>query len=129
MEILLRIAPLCVTGAALALVIRQGSPVMGLLLTLCATVCVLLFLARPVAELFDFFRELGDKSGLSPALLAPLYKTAGIALIVRVSGALCRDAGESALAVAVESAGSVCALLTAMPLLREVLNMLLRLMA
>jgi stage III sporulation protein AD len=129
MELVTRAALLCVTGAALALVIRQGSQVMGLLLTLCVTVSVLLFLSRPVAELFDFFRELGEKSGLSPALLAPLYKTAGIALVVRTSGALCRDAGESALAASVETAGTVCALLAALPLLREVMDMLLKLMA
>lgn len=120
---------MCVTGAALALVVRQGSQVMGLLLTLGVAVTVLLFLARPAAELFDFFRELGDKSGLSPALLAPLYKTAGIALVVRTGGALCRDAGETALAGVVEGAGTLCALLTALPLLREVMDMLLKLMA
>lgn len=120
---------MCVTGAALALVVRQGSQVMGLLLALGVAVTVLLFLARPAAELFGFFRELGDKSGLSPALLAPLYKTAGIALVVRTGGALCRDAGETALAGVVESAGTLCALLTALPLLREVMDMLLRLMA
>ena len=129
MEILFRVVPLCVAGAALALVLRQGSPVMGLLLALCVTVSVLLFLARPAAELFDFLRELGERSGLSPGLLAPLYKTAGIALVVRTGGALCRDAGESALAGAVESAGTVCALLTALPLLREVMDMLLKLMS
>ena len=129
MEILFRVVPLCVTGAALALVLRQSSPVMGLLLTLCVTVSVLLFLARPAAELFDFLRELGERSGLSPALLAALYKTAGIALVVRTGGALCRDAGESALAGAVEGAGTVCALLTALPLLREVMDMLLKLMS
>ena len=115
MELVTRAALLCVTGAALALVVRQGSQVMGL--------------ARPAAELFDFFRELGDKSGLSPALLAPLYKTAGIALVVRTGGALCRDAGETALAGVVEGAGTLCALLTALPLLREVMDMLLKLMA
>ena len=129
MELLTRIVPLCVTGAALALVIRQGSPVMGLLLTLGVTLSVLLVLAQPAGELFALFRELGERSGLSPALLGPLYKTAGIALVVRTGGALCRDAGESALAGAVESAGTVCALLTALPLLREVMNMLLELMS
>ena len=54
--------------------------------------------------------------------------TVGIALVVRVGGDLCRDAGESALASAVETAGSICALLAALPLLRQVLHMLSELM-
>ena len=48
---------------------------------------------------------------------------------MRTGGALCRDAGESALASTVETAGTVCALLTALPLLREMMNMLLKLMS
>ena len=53
---------------------------------------------------------------------------AGIALVVKVGGNLCRDAGESALAAAIETAGAVCALLVALPLLRAVLDLLLELM-
>ena len=45
-------------------------------------------------------------------------------LVVKVGGDLCRDAGESALAAVVETAGAVCALLTALPLLRAVLSLL-----
>ena len=129
MELVVRTALLCLTGAVLALVVRQGSPVMALLLTLCVSVCVLLSLLRAAGELFTFFQELGDKSGLPAALLAPLYKTVGIAFVVRLCGSLCRDAGESALAAAVESTGTVCALLAALPLLREMAQMLLKLMS
>ena len=52
----------------------------------------------------------------------------GIALVVKVGSGLCRDAGESALASVVETAGAVCALLVALPLLRAVLSLLLELM-
>ena len=45
-----------------------------------------------------------------------------------MGGNLCRDAGESALASVVETAGTLCALLAALPLLRAVLDMLLELM-
>ena len=79
-------------------------------------------------ELLAFLTELAEASGVPPALFAPLYKTIGIALVVQVGGGLCRDAGESALASVVETAGAVCALVAALPLLRAVLEMLLELM-
>ena len=129
MELAVRAAALCVTAALLALVVRQGSPPLGALLSLGTAAAVLALLAEPVGELFALFRELGDRSGLSPELLVPLYKTLGIAVVVRTAGNLCRDAGESALGGAVETAGAVCTLLTALPLLRAVLSMLLELMA
>ena len=121
-------AAVCLMGALLAVVVRRGSPELALLLTLGAVTAVLLSLAEPLAEILNFLSELGERSGVSQALFAPLYKTVAIALVVRVGGELCRDAGEAALAAAVETAGSVCALLAALPLLRAVLELLGELM-
>ena len=61
-------------------------------------------------------------------LFLPLYKTVGIALVVRVGGNLCRDAGERALSSVVETAGSLCALVAAAPLMQGVLSLILELM-
>lgn len=127
MEQVFQVTGLCVVGALLALVLKKGSPELALLLALAAVAAVLLFLAGALGELLDFLREIGDASGLSEDLFIPLYKTVGIALVVKAGGSLCRDAGESALASAVETAGTVCALLVSLPLLRAVLALLLEL--
>lgn len=128
MEIVTQVTALCIVGALLALVLKKGTPEMALLLTLGAALAVMLFLAGAVEELMAFLEELAEQSGVSPALFVPLYKTVGIALVVKVGGSLCRDAGESALAAVVETAGAVCALLVALPLLRAVMALLLELM-
>ena len=127
MEQVFQVTGLCVVGALLALVLKKGSPELALLLALAAVAAVLLFLAEALGELLDFLREVGAASGLSEDLFIPLYKTAGIALVVKAGGSLCRDAGESALASAVETAGTVCALLVSLPLLRAGLALLLEL--
>ena len=124
----MRITGLCVAGALLALVIKRGSPESALLLTLAAVVVGLVLLAEDLRELMAFFRELGARSGMAGTLFAPLYKIVGIAVVVKVGGNLCRDAGESALGTLVETAGAVCALLAALPLLRAVLKLLQELM-
>ena len=124
----MQVTALCVIGALLAVVVRRGSPESALLLTLAAVVAVLLLLVGPMEEMMAFLTELGERSGMSVSLFVPLYKTVGIALVVKVGASLCRDAGESALAAAVETAGSVCALLVALPLLRVVLELLVELM-
>ena len=116
MEQVIQVTGLCVVGALLALVVKRGSPETALAL------------AGVVKELLAFLGELGSASGVSADLFVPLYKTIGIALVVQVGGNLCRDAGESALASVVETAGTLCALLAALPLLRAVLDMLLELM-
>lgn len=128
MELSIQAAALCVIAALLALVVRRGSPEFALLLTLGATAAVLLSLAGSLGDLTDFLGRLVEESGLSQELFIPLYKTVGIAMVVKLGGGLCRDAGESALASVVETAGAVCALLAALPLLRAVLALLLELM-
>ena len=117
MEQVIRITALCVVAALLALVIRRGTPELALLLAVGCTVVVLLSL-----------EELGERSGVSRELFEPLCKTIGISFVVKLGGELCRDAGESAMAAVVESAGAVCALLVALPLLRAVLSQLVGLM-
>lgn len=127
MEVISRIVVLCVVGTILALTIKQNRKEMALLLTLATSVVVLIFLLGELRELFAFFQELGESSGISATLLKPLYKTVGIALIVKIGSGLCRDAGESALSAVVETAGSICAFLAALPLMQTVLDALMEL--
>ena len=129
MEQVLQAAALCVTASLLAMVVRRGSPETALLLALGAAAVVLAALADPLAQVLAFAEELGRRSGISEELLAPLYKTVAIALVVRVGGSLCRDAGESALGAVVETAGAVCALLAALPLIQTAASLLWELMA
>ena len=128
MEQVLQAAGLCLIGALLALVVKRGSPETALLLTLAAAAAVLLALGPAAAEVLAFLQELAEGSGVPAELFAPLYRIVGIGLVVRVGGGLCRDAGESALAGVVETAGAVCALASSLPLLRTVLELLLELM-
>ena len=128
MEQVLQAAGLCLIGALLALVVKRGSPETALLLTLAAAAAVLLALGPAAAEVLAFLQELAEGSGVPAELFAPLYKIVGIGLVVRVGGGLCRDAGESALAGVVETAGAVCALASSLPLRRTVLELLLELM-
>lgn len=128
METAAQVTALCVVGAILALVLKKGTPELALLLTLGAAAAALAALAGAVEELMAFLEELAERSGVGGELFVPLYKTVGISLVVKVGSGLCRDAGESALGSVVETAGAVCALLAALPLLRAVLSLLMELM-
>lgn len=127
MEPVIQIAGICIVSALLAVLLKRTNPELSLLLTAAAAVVVFLALAGTARELLKFLQTLSRQSGVSAALLSPLYKTLGIALVVKTGGDLCRDAGESALAAVLETAGTLCALLVSLPLLRTVLSMLMEL--
>ena len=116
------IAALAVAAALCALVVKQNARGVALALTLAAGALILgqvLGAASAVRALLD---ELGERAGLSPAVLDPVIKTVGIAILTRISAEVCRDAGEGAMAAFVETAGAVLALWVALPLLRAVLE-------
>ena len=107
MELLLKVFALCVITAAVASLLRRNEGELALLLALCAAACaaaLLIAAGEPLAAL----------------LRTPLWKVLAIALTVRVGGAFCRDAAQGALASVLETAGAVCALTAAAPLLLAV---------
>lgn len=128
METVTQVAALAVISAICAAVVKRQLPDMALVLTL-GGVTLILVLAlvafHPIRELLDV---LADRAGLSPAVLAPVIKTVGVALLTRVSAELCRDAKENGLASAVEIAGGACALLVCLPLFEAVVQMILDLL-
>ena len=80
--------------------------------------------ADDLEEELDDAGDAADDSEGKFSKLGGTLKTVGIAIVTKIGSDLCRDAGESALAAALEFAGTVCALLTALPLLRAVLELI-----
>ena len=124
METAAKIAAVCLLSALLTALLKKTSPDTALLLALAVCVVVLTALARGLEEVISFLRELLDWGGLSVELFVPLLKTVAIALISRVGGALCGDAGEGAMASLVEIAGAFAAILVSLPLFRAAWRML-----
>lgn len=127
MDVIGQVVAAAVAGAICAAVIKKQVPDLALVVTLCAVALIMgtaMVVLEPVRTLLD---TLGEQSGLSAAVLAPVIKTAGIALLTRVCAELCRDANESGIAAAVEIAGGGCALLVCLPLFQAVLDLILEL--
>ena len=124
MDTAARIVAVCLVGALLAVLLKKTSPDMALLLALAVCAVVLTALVRGLEEITAFLQELLERGGLSAELFTPLLKTVGIALVTRTGGALCRDAGEGAMAAVVEMSGAFAVVLVSLPLFRAAWQML-----
>lgn len=128
MDAVIQIAALGTVAAVCAAVIKKQTPDMALVLAVCAVALVLFAgvgILRPVRTLLD---TLAQRAGLSAAVLGPVLKTVGTALLTRVTAELCRDAGERGVASAVEMAGGACALVICLPLFEAVVQLILDLL-
>ena len=128
MESVVRLAAAAVAAALCAVVVKQHAREVGAVLALAAGALLLGAALGAIEEVRALADELVELIGLSPAVLAPVLKTVGIAILTRIAAELCRDAGEGGIAAAAETAGAAAAVLTALPLLRAVLSTITGLM-
>lgn len=120
---MVKIAAIAVTAALCAVVVKRGTPEVGMVLALAAGAVLLSMAVGALESVRALMETLADTAGLSPAVLAPVLKTVGIAILTQISAALCKDAGEGGIAAFVETAGAAAALVVAAPLLQSVLSM------
>lgn len=121
---LLALCGIALAAIVLTLTLKKESPAIAFLLALTAGLVILF---RVFSEMGGAVREITQvfaQGGMSETLYLPVIKTVGVAVVVRVMGALSRDAGQSALAAKLEIAGSVLAIALCMPLLQQVLSLI-----
>ena len=125
MELVIKSVVLGLTSVLLALTIRKNAPETGLLLTVAAVGAIAVLAAEPISGILTQFKQLAEHSGLTSTVFEPVIKTMGIGIVTKISSAVCKDAGESALANTIELVGCIAAVAAAIPLMRSVLEIVL----
>ncbi|MBP3493642.1 MAG: stage III sporulation AC/AD family protein [Oscillospiraceae bacterium] len=124
METVFQITAVCLLVAVLAALLKKNTPELALVLAATAAVVVLLVLVNTLGEIISFLQRLLDAGGLPQDLFVPLFKVSAIALVSRIAGELCRDAGENATAVLVDISGAIGAVVVSLPLFEAVWEIL-----
>ncbi len=124
MEMLLKLLALCVTGAVLALLLREEKQIVAIFVIVALLLCAAPLLLQAFRQIFDFFQTLVELSGLSSQLFSPLLKVLGIAAVTRIGALLCEEAESDTAAALLEMGGTCCALLAALPLMTMVLELM-----
>ncbi len=113
-------------AAVLALILKKESPALAFLTGLAGVLCLLWGMLQPLGQLADAVRRVLYALSSAQTIYIPVMKAVGIALVVRVAGAVCQDAGQTALAAQLEIAGTVAAIIVCLPLLEQVLTVVSR---
>lgn len=124
MTVLFQAAILGIAGAVTGLLLKRSAPELGLALSMAVSLMAGGLALELTAGLSEILALLRDETGLSPAVVEPVIKCVGVGIVTRLSADICRDAGQSAAASAVELCGTACALVTALPLIRSLLKMI-----
>lgn len=118
----MKCAALAVFSALVILMIRRMNPELSFALSTVTVIVLLLACGGVMDELLLALRQAQQIFGSSAAELLPMLKCLGIAVTSKAGADLCRDASQSALAAAVETAGSLCAAAVAMPMILSLMT-------
>lgn len=121
---MLQLGALAITAALCAVMVKQKSQDIGMVLALVASVLLLLATMPAFEQIRALIDELGETAGISEAIVAPVVKTVGLAIVTKLAAEVCRDAKEGGIASFVELAGAAAAILVAIPLLKMVLQLI-----
>lgn len=108
-------------GTILALILGQYRPEFRMLVTAAVTLLLMAMVLEQLSPVLEQLRSTMELTGLTGNYAAILFKAVGICLLTQLAGDVCRDSGESSIASKIELAGRAAILLTAMPLIQEVL--------
>lgn len=122
METMLKVGAVAVIAALCAVMVKGTARQLAMVLSLAAAAVILGLALGALEDVVAMAEDLRDMAGLSPAVVAPVIKTVGIAILTHIAAQVCKDAGEGGIAAVTETAGSALALCTALPLLRAVLD-------
>ena len=112
------------TGAVMALLLRRSAPELAFALGAAASLMAVFLALELLSGLGEIIDLAQRQAGLSPAVLGPVMKCVGVGVVTRLTADLCRDAGQSAAASAVELCGTACAMVTALPLMRALMELI-----
>lgn len=122
MEQVIKASGISFVALLLALLLKKNNPSGALLVTIGAGAALLFVFMSVISPVLRFFEELAEAASVSPALLGPLMKSLGIAVLTKFSSDACADANEKMLSTGIELVGSAAALYVSLPLLSSVLS-------
>ncbi|MEE0930334.1 MAG: stage III sporulation protein AD [Acutalibacteraceae bacterium] len=113
---------LAVVGTILAVTLKQTTPNFSVMLALITGVIIFIALCTSLPNITNKIESLMNSTGVNTEYTTVLLKSVGICFICQFSSDICKDAGQNALSGKVEFAGKILILISALPLIEEVLN-------
>ncbi|MGE5396091.1 MAG: stage III sporulation protein AD [Chitinophagales bacterium] len=123
-----QIVGLALVVTVLLLLIRQEKPVLGVVLSLAFATVVFLFIVGKITTIVDVLAELSQRAEANYFFLGTVLKILGVAYLTEFGAAICRDAGETAVAKKVEFGAKVIIAILALPIMVAILESLLEIM-
>lgn len=121
---ILKVISVAVIGIVLISIIKNMKPEFTVYIVIAASVIIFIMIADKLFTVFEFLRSIYSELTYGKTFFPVLMKVLAIAYITDFTSQLCRDAGESAIAVKTELAGKVIIFYISIPVLVTILDLI-----
>ena len=113
--------------AVLSILLKKYSPEYSMLMIIMTGIFLIFNILKMLNPVLSEIKRLSENLGIFNKHIFILLKVLAIAFLTQFSSETCIDAGQTSLASKIELAGKVLILLAALPLLKEVINIIVAL--
>ncbi|MBQ2001252.1 MAG: stage III sporulation AC/AD family protein [Clostridia bacterium] len=115
---------ICVVAAILAAVLKQYNATFSLVTVIAAAIIIIAIMASKAANLFDNVFSVVDDIGETAEFLKLLIKAVCISVLAEISSNICKDSGNSSLAVCVDVTAKIILFALAFPLVEYLITII-----
>ena len=123
MEIL-KIAGLAFVVITVSAILKQTKPEFAIQVVMLSAIMMLGYVHSLSTTVYEYLMELCTLSGIKSEYLKIVFKIIAISYISEFTASLCRDAGESAVAMKVEMVGKLIIMVASLPVFKELISLL-----
>ena len=124
---ILAISFIGVTTAVLSLSLRRYNAEISIAVAIIGSVIIFLSVLLNLSYVYDTVKSLFNASSVNSTYILIMFKAVGICFLTEFASDCCIDAGQRALANNIAIAGKVLVLVTAVPMYKDVLDIVLSL--
>ncbi len=114
-----------IIGTLLASILKQHQNQIHILMAIVTGVLIFLSICPTLQNLINILKATATQAGISDGYFGVVLKVIAVAYLAQFGSQICKDAGESAIAMKVELAGKVFIMANSAPILMNVLDMVL----
>ncbi|MBP3359482.1 MAG: stage III sporulation protein AD [Clostridia bacterium] len=113
---------IAVVGAVFSVILRRYRPEFAMFTAMATGIILLTYMLGALDKVFSMVDEMVRNTGVDSKYFVVLIKIIGVSYIAEISGEICRDAGEGAIAAKIEMVGKMFIMLLAMPIIKTFLE-------
>lgn len=124
----IQITTLGLIATFLILILKEQKPIFALAITIIVSAIIFLFLIEQIQAIFQLLQQLAKDANINLIYVETILKIIGVAYIAEFGAQITKDAGQGALAAKIELAGKLIILAMAIPILKVIIETVLRLL-